>query len=305
MAELQTNTVMANDVEFAYLAAGGDDPSSPLALCLHGFPDTAHTWRHLLPALANAGFRAVAPFQRGYAPTQIPADGCYQSGALAVDANSLHQALGGDDMAIVIGHDWGAVAAHGAAVLEPDRWRRVATMAVPPGSALALSFLTNLTQVQNSWYMFFFQHALADMVVPANDLAFIDMLWSQWSPGYDAKVDLSLVKDALRDPNNLAAALGYYRATLGSARRDERYAGAQSATQESPTQPTLYLHGRDDGCVAVEVAQSAATMLPSNVAIEIVDNTGHFLHLEQPQIVNARIVEFLTHVEERGVPRYA
>ena len=66
----------------------------PLALCLHGFPDTAHTWRYLLPELAAAGFRAVAPFLRGYAPTQLPADGHYQLGALVRDANALHEALG-------------------------------------------------------------------------------------------------------------------------------------------------------------------------------------------------------------------
>ena len=78
---------------FAYLTTGG---SGPLALCLHGFPDTAHTWRHLAPRLAAAGYRAVAPFTRGYAPTAVPADGLYQTGALAADANALHDALGGD-----------------------------------------------------------------------------------------------------------------------------------------------------------------------------------------------------------------
>ena len=72
----------ANDVDFAYLEEG----TGPLALCLHGFPDTAWTYRFLLPALAGAGFRAVAPFMRGYAPTAVPADGRYQTAALALDA---------------------------------------------------------------------------------------------------------------------------------------------------------------------------------------------------------------------------
>ena len=85
MGVLGTGTVVTNGVEFAYLSAGADDDRRPLALCLHGFPDTAHGWRHLLPALAAAGFRAIAPFQRGYAPTQVPPDGCYQTGALGVD----------------------------------------------------------------------------------------------------------------------------------------------------------------------------------------------------------------------------
>ena len=116
MHAINTGTVEANGVQFAYLHAG--DPSGPLALCLHGFPDSAHGWRHLLPALADAGYHAVAPFQRGYAPTSVPADGRYQTGALSVDANALHEALGGDGRAVIIGHDWGAPATFGAAVLE-------------------------------------------------------------------------------------------------------------------------------------------------------------------------------------------
>src|SRR5580692_7814549 len=123
-------TVEANGVEFAYLEAGPAD--GPLALCLHGFPDTAHTWRHLLPALGDAGYHAVAPFLRAYAPTAIPADGQYQTGALARDVNALHQALGGTGDAVVVGHDWGALATYGAVAHQPDRWRRVVTAAVPP-----------------------------------------------------------------------------------------------------------------------------------------------------------------------------
>ncbi len=292
--KLTTGTVVTNGMEFSYLSAGAEDVGRPLALCLHGFPDSAHGWRYLLPTLADAGFRAVAPFQRGYAPTQVPLDGCYQSGALGVDANALHEALDGRDDAVIIGHDWGAVGTHAAAVLEPSRWRRVVTLAVPPGNAFAVGMLTNLEQIQKSWYMFFFQHGLADIVVPANDLAFIDRLWAQWSPGYNAAEDLAFVKAALRDPANLTAALGYYRATLGSGKREARFDEAQSATQVVPTQPMLYLHGRNDGCLGVEVVEHAATLLPSNVAVEFIENAGHFLHLEQPAAVNARIVEFVS-----------
>lgn len=80
-----------------------------MALCVHGFPDSAHTWRYLLPALAQAGYRAVAPFTRGYAPTSIAPDNCYQAGALAADVSALHQALGGTHDAVLIGHDWGGL----------------------------------------------------------------------------------------------------------------------------------------------------------------------------------------------------
>src|SRR5215207_8889817 len=113
MTSLSEGTVEANGLAFGYLAAGDED--APLALCLHGFPDTAHTWRHLLPRLAEAGYRAVAPFMRGYAPSAVPADGRYQGGVLAQDALGLHEELGGAGDAVIIGHDWGALAAHAAA----------------------------------------------------------------------------------------------------------------------------------------------------------------------------------------------
>ena len=291
MAETFSGSVSANGVDFSYLTTG--DARAPLALCLHGFPDSAHGWRYLLPQLAEAGYRAVAPFQRGYAPTSVPPDGRFQTGALAMDAITLHEALGADANAVIIGHDWGAAGTHGAAIFAPERWAKVVTMAVPPGPALGMAFVSNLAQVQRSWYMFFFQHALSDLVVAANDLAFIDMLWSQWSPGYDASDDLVTTKASLRDPANLAAALGYYRAALGDGYKDPALDAVQAAGQNWATQPHLYLHGRNDGCIGVEVAEAAAAIAPPNVIIESIENAGHFLHIEQPALVNARIIEFL------------
>src|SRR3954453_19483525 len=97
-AVMEIRTVHANGVEFAYLTVG----EGPLALCLHGFPDSAHTWRHLMPKLAAAGYRAVAPWTRGYAPTDVPADGDYQLSTLAADANALHEAFDGDSDAVLV-----------------------------------------------------------------------------------------------------------------------------------------------------------------------------------------------------------
>jgi pimeloyl-ACP methyl ester carboxylesterase len=113
---------------------------------------------------------------RGYAPSDVPADASYQTGALALDAVALHEALGGDGDAVLIGHDWGAVITHIAANVRPDAFAKVVTMAVPPGNAVGVAFLSNLAQIKRSWYMFFFQHPFADFVVGANDLAYIDML---------------------------------------------------------------------------------------------------------------------------------
>jgi pimeloyl-ACP methyl ester carboxylesterase len=128
--EIRASRIWANGLEFGLLEAG----AGPLALCLHGFPDTARTWRYLLPELAAAGFRAVAPFMRGYAPTAVPDDGRYSIGTLADDAIALHEVLGGDGHAVLIGHDWGAEAAYTAAVAAPDCWRRLVTLAVPPAA---------------------------------------------------------------------------------------------------------------------------------------------------------------------------
>jgi pimeloyl-ACP methyl ester carboxylesterase len=282
--------IAANDLEFGYLEAG----SGPLALCLHGFPDSAWTWRFLLPALADAGFRAVAPFLRGYAPTDVPADGRYQTGALALDAIALHGALGGDGEAVIIGHDWGAMATYIAANEAPERWKRVVTAAVPPAGSVAGGFLT-YKQLRKSWYMFFFQHGLADVVVGMNDLSFIDDLWADWSPGYDASEDLPHVKDALRNPANLAAAIGYYRATLGGVGVDPALDAVQNKGNDVTQQPTLYLHGRTDGCMGIEVAETATAFLTSpGSRMEIVEDAGHFLHVERPDVVNQLIVDFVT-----------
>ena len=292
MGTITQHSIQANDLSISYFAAGLDN-DGPLAICLHGFPDSAHTWRHLLPRLADAGYRAVAPFLRGYAPTEVPPDGRFQTAASAMDALALRDALGGGADSVIIGHDWGAIITHIAANVRPDAFAKVVTMAVPPGNAVGVAFLSNLAQIKRSWYMFFFQHPFADFVVGANDLAYIDMLWADWSPGFDATEELALLKPSLRDPANLQAALGFYRATLGAGYNDPALQSAQDMSSTIPPQPLLYLHGRTDGCMGAEVAEFAAAELTSNARAHFVDGAGHFLHLEKPNEVNDIILSFL------------
>ena len=280
----------ANGLEFAYLAEGPAD--GPLALCLHGFPDTAQTWRHLLPELAAAGFRAVAPYMRGYAPTQVPPDGRYQTGALVADANALHDALGGGEDAVLIGHDWGALATYGAVAHEPDRWRRAVTAAVPPTGAIGMS-LFSYAQLDRSWYMFFFLSPLAEMALPLDEFAFIDGLWRDWSPGYDGTWDVARVKESIGDPERIVAAISYYRALYEPERQVAELADHQAATLAPTPKPTLYLHGRDDGCMLLESVGHPLEFMAEGSEMEIVDGAGHFLQLERPDVVNPRIVEFL------------
>lgn len=283
-------TVEANGVRFACLEDGPAD--GPLALCLHGFPDTAHTWRHLLPALAGAGYHAVAPFLRGYAPTEVPADGRYQTGALVRDANALHQALGGDGDAVVVGHDWGAFAAYGAAAHRPGLWRRAVTLSVPPPLAVAESFLT-YAQLRRSWYTFFFQTPFAELALPLDGYAFIDGLWADWSPGYDAAWDVERVKASIGTPERTLAAIGYYRAVYGTTPHDPDLAEEQAAAFAPVPVPTLYLHGQDDGCFAADAVGRPLEYLAEGSEMVTVEGAGHFCHLERPDVVNAHILRFL------------
>src|ERR1700722_4381888 len=151
-SQMKTRVVRASNINFTVLEMG----QGPLVLCLHGFPDTAHSFRHQMPALAGAGYHGVAAFMRGYAPTEAPADGRYDSAVLSEDALALVEALGYKD-AVIFGHDWGAVAAYGAAASAPDRVRKLVTAAVPYGNKFFESLATNYAQQRRSWYMFFFQ----------------------------------------------------------------------------------------------------------------------------------------------------
>jgi pimeloyl-ACP methyl ester carboxylesterase len=274
---VRSATVRANGLQFGVLEAG----TGPLALCLHGFPDSAHTWRHLLPALAGAGFHAVAPFMRGYAPTAIPADGAYHLGA--------------------IGHDWGAETAYGAAAFAPDRWRRLVTLAVPP-AALDEVLFNDYEQLKRFFYLFMFRDpaGFAETVVARDDMAFLDELWRDWSPGFQPGEHLAQVKQSLRQPANLAAALGYYRAAGGAgpavqaAGTADRSAAEQQASGRQAPQPTLYLHGARDGCIGADLARGSERFLAPSSRMIVIEDAGHFLHLENPGQVNDHILSWVS-----------
>ncbi|HEY2385708.1 MAG TPA: alpha/beta hydrolase [Candidatus Binatia bacterium] len=282
--------VRARGLDFPTLEEG----EGPLALCLHGFPDHARSFRHQLPALAKAGFRAVAPAMRGYAPGVMPADGAFQTAALAEDAIALIEALGYDD-AVVIGHDWGATAAYGAALAAPRRVRKLVTAAVPYGAQVMQAFATNYDQQRRSWYMFFFQTPFADVALANDDFAFLERLWRDWSPGWQGPVDeMARLKETFRQPGVASAALGYYRAMFDPSRQQAAYAALQSRIMLEPIDvPALMLHGANDGCIGAELLSGMETFFPRGLRVEVVPGTGHFLHQEAPDAVNRLILDFL------------
>lgn len=281
--------VTANGLRFAHRVVG---ESGPLALLAHGFPDTPATWRHLARRLAAGGFRVVTPWMRGYPPTEIPSDRQYDADTLAGDLNRLHDVLGGDADAVLVGHDWGAHAAYRAAHAAPERWRRVVTLAVPPEAALE-GMLTSGRQLRRSWYMVAAQLPW-ERLSPDRAAARIERLWADWSPGYTPTAeDLDPLRAAMRTPGGLAAMLGYYRAQRHRVVRGD----LPGAGAPAPPQPTLYLHGADDGCMGPQWCDPADEVLrTANPAsrVEVLEGVGHFLHIEDPERVGALVDAWLS-----------
>lgn len=275
------DTVEANGIEFAYHEAGDGDR---LALCLHGFPDDAGTMDPLLASLADEGFRAVAPYMRGYAPTEPAPDGDYSVLSLAMDAVALADALDAGDDAILVGHDWGAIAAYAVGTAAPDRFSHLVGMAVPP------NFLEGVRehpeQLLRSWYMLFFQvPELPEWVLRANDFALVEFLWRTWSPGWDyPEARLAAVKDTLGTDDTVEHALAYYRQL-------------REAFQDSPdlhiATPTLVLAGETDGCIGPALFEDADQPLAETARVAIIRNAGHFLHQERPDVVHDEISSFV------------
>ena len=289
-SQAKTRVVRVSNMNFTVLEMG----DGPLVLCLHGFPDTAHSFRHQMPALAAAGYHCVAPFMRGYSPTDPAPDGRYDSIALSEDALALITALGYKD-AIVFGHDWGAVAAYGAAAAAPDRVTKLVTAAVGYGSKFFEALVTSYAQQRRSWYMFFFQTKIAEAAVSFNDFAFLERLWDDWSPGWKyTPEDIEALKRCFRAKGTLEAALGYYRATLGppfSLPADPK--GIAAAMNIPINVPAMMFHGRDDGCIGAETLEGMEKLFPKGLKIELVPEAGHFVHQERPELVNDLVLKFL------------
>jgi pimeloyl-ACP methyl ester carboxylesterase len=248
---------------------------APIALCLHGFPDTAYGWRKIAPQLVDAGWRVVAPFMRGYAPSSLPSDGGYHVGALMDDALRVLDAAGPTGRDVFIGHDWGAIAGAGLTAMPDSPFTKAVIMSVPPSAAFRplgkvpdVGRLAALLprQLLRSWYIMYFQ-------LP-------------WLP--ERHVDA-----AIGAPERWRAALGYYRATVRNTRPPAQYAELHRHWLSAPRLPTLYLHGTDDGCATPQYAHWVKRVLPDGSESAIVEHAGHFLQLDQPDVVARHIVDFI------------
>jgi len=141
--------------------------------------------------------------------------------------------------------------------------------------------------------MFYFQNPTAESVVERNDLEFLERLWRAWSPNYAPDEDMVHVRQSLGTNECLRAALGYYRAMFDARplidASMQKFADAAFATS---VLPTLYLHGAKDGCIAPVDSAKVLAVLGADSRYELLEDAGHFLHLEQPGAVHRAIDDF-------------
>lgn len=279
--------IRANGIEFACLEAG----EGPLVLLLHGYPDNAWTWEHQMPALAEAGYRAVAPFLRGYPPTEVVPGGYHDRATLALDIVGLIDALGEGRPCHLVGQDWGAALSYGVLAAFPERVRKATLMAIPHPAMIAAS-LTDPVQIHRAFHWWFFQLPdLPERAVPADDFAFIDYLWNDWSPHHGDTAHLARIKAMLAAPGAVEATLDYYRAAFNPARQDPALADLRASLDAPIKVPTLALCGADD--VRVGPMSKQAHRFTGPYRFDVVPGCGHFLHRERPDEITRRLLDWL------------
>lgn len=266
----------------------------PLVVLLHGFPDTPRTFLHQLPAIAAAGYRAVAVTLRGYEPSSQPADGSFYVADLAHDVVGWIDALGAD-RAHVVGHDWGATIAFAVAALVPERVRSLTAIAVPHPRRFGEVLLADPAQLQRLDYIFFFQQAgVAEAAVSAADFRYLEELWRRWSPGW--RLDDEALADVRRhfsQPGVTQSALTYYRHAADATSPAGQ--ASQALFSRSILAPTLGIHGVDDGCIAGSVFERSMRHedFPAGLQVASIQGAGHFVHIEQAAAVSRLLIEHL------------
>ena len=249
-------------------SAGG-----PLVLLLHGFPESRHSWRAALPALAAAGYRAVAPDQRGYSPgaRPDPADlANYAFDRLVGDAIEIAAAAGYDGKRFhLVGHDWGGQVSWGVAGKHPERLASLTILSRPHPSAFRRALLMeNGDQKHRSrHHRAFLDPGTGKMLLEENARRLRDGLFGQGVPQAALEEHLSV----LGNPEALEAALAWYRSNKGLA--------ADIGTIKVPT---LYIWGDADATVGPDAAYGTGEFIGAAYAMEVLPSVGHFVMDQAP-----------------------
>jgi pimeloyl-ACP methyl ester carboxylesterase len=276
--------------DFEILSAGPED--GPLVLCLHGFPDFPPSFEPLLRSLAAAGYRAVAPWLRGYAPSTLR--GPFDTETLAADILALADALAPGRRYFLVGHDWGAVITYLIASKYPDRLAGAVAMAVPHPAAFFGNVPRNPGQIGRSWYMGVFQLpiSIVERLVRRADFALIERLWNSWSPGYRAPdAHLQALKECL--DRSLPAPVLYYQSyfrPLGAAIAKMRWFSSEAARIRVPLLAVL---GAEDGCIGPGLGDGDERFYAGPYRRDILRGAGHFMQLERPEEIARKVIAWL------------
>lgn len=264
----------------------------PAVILLHGWPDSPHTWDAIAPALADAGFRVIAPFLRGFGPNRFHKSEAFRSGQLSALAHDVLQLA--DHLALdtfsVIGHDWGARCAYILAALYPARIHKIVTMSVgyEPGATL------NLQQTQNYWYQWLMATPLGEARVREQGAAFCEYLWQQWAPNWRYSAEqLAQLHEAINNPDWPAVTIHSYTQRWGHAINDPACAEWELQLKAKPqiSVPSLLIHGAADPCN--DVSTSEDLQFFARATRVVLPDVGHYPQHEAQDEVLELIRRFL------------
>jgi len=275
--EAQTQTWTIKEFHFTVETAG--PAAGPAVLLLHGFPQTRHMWRHQLRALAEAGFRAVAPDQRGYSagarPTMVES---YASELLTADALALMDICGARRFHLV-GHDWGGQLAWLIAAGHPDRVATLTMFSRPHPAAFARAMAEDPEQAKRSQHHTAFRQPEAINRLRQDNFK---MLRAGLEREGIAPENLDAHFRTLSEPGALEAAINWYRAN-------------NIASAEIPTvsAPTLYIWGTADASVGRCAAELTAQFVSGPYRFVQIEGGGHFIVDQFPDRIAQLVIEHL------------
>lgn len=285
--------VVVNDVRLHCVTAGDED--DPLVVLLHGFPEFWYSWRRQIPALADAGFRVVAPDMRGYNRSEKPHGvGSYAVERLVGDVAGLvdHADC---ERAHVVGHDWGGVVAWETAIRRPEVVDRLAVLNAPHPARYRDVLRKNPDQRRRSLYAVYFQLSwLPELTLGALGARGVAaMLRATSNPGTFDATDRRRFRRAASRPGALTAMLNYYRALFREGVREEvRALVGGSRPDREVRAPTLLLWGEDDTALDVTLTEGLGEWVP-DLRVERLPDATHWVQNDAPEAVNESLVAFL------------
>ena len=257
----------------------------PLVLLLHGFPECWASWRNQLPALANAGFRAVAPDLRGYGTSDKPIGlDAYRVEVLARDVADLVEALG-ERRAHVVGHDWGGAVAWFFAMWHPERLDRLGILNAPHPARFSRSMKRPRQFLRSSYMLFFQVPVLPELLLRANDFLVLRRLfrYDPERPGAYTDEDIEQIVASAREPGALRGMLAWYRAMM------QRPTHTRWKTIDKPVQ---VVWGEKDRYLGRELAEPPREWVP-DVRFAAVPGASHWVQADAPETVNRLLIDFL------------